>query len=138
MTRIMPINFLMVYKIKFHAAIRGHHLYKNAWTPKMGEHLSIKKDTREEAMNYDVHALRVFNDENLVGHIPIEISSILDYFLQQCPDNFIDAEVAGKRKCEVGLVAPADYTACTKDRETARSGRNTSATSNLLSKIMLD
>ena len=118
-------------------------------------------------MNYDVHALSVFNDEKLVGHIPIEISSILDYFLQQCPDNFIDAKVAGKRKREVGLVVPADHTAYTKDRETAdhtaytkdretadhtaytkdretadhtaeRSGRNTSATSKLLSKIMLD
>ena len=54
---------------------------------------------------------------SLVGHLPIELSRVLDYyFLKQQEDNFINAQVTGKRKREVGLVIPARYTAHTMEK----------------------
>ena len=110
----------MEYKVEFNAATRGHHIYKANWTPRPNEMLSIKKDNRQEALSYGIHALGVYRaDGTLAGHLPIELSRVLDYFLQQHEDNFIDAQVTDKRKREVGLVVPARYTAHTRDQETA-------------------
>ena len=122
MTRATPINFTftMDYKLTFSAEIRGHHVYKGSWTPRLNETLCVKKDNRQEALYYDTHAIGVYKaDGTLVGHVPIELSRILAYFLKQDEGNFINAQVAGKRKREVGLVVPAKYTAHTKDERTA-------------------
>ena len=122
MARVEPIKFSfeMEYRISFNAAIRGHHIYKANWTPKLGEALTIKKDTREEALNYDVHALGVYRSNDiLAGHVPIELSRILDFFIQSDEQNYVEARVSGKRKREVGLVVPAKYTAHTKSTRLA-------------------
>ena len=50
----------------------------------------------------------------LVGHVPIECSSILDYFLKADILNKLIATVEGKRKCEIGLVVPGKFICCTK------------------------
>ena len=69
--------------------------------------LVIKKmDDREEASNYDVHALGVLRDEKMVGHMPIELSKLMYYFLQQSAENFI----------HVGLIVPGRHM---KDLRTA-------------------
>ena len=79
-----------------------------------------KKDDRGEALSYDDHAIGVYkNGSELVGHIPIEISALLHYFLQNSKENMIFAVVVGKRKREIGLVVPARYVAETKDKRTA-------------------
>ena len=92
---------------------------QNGWVPKMGEKLVIKKDDREEASNYDVHALGVFRDEKMVGHMPIELSKSMDYFLQQSAENCIHVEVTGKRKREIELIVQGRYIAYMKDLRTA-------------------
>ena len=75
-----------------------------------------EKDDREEAAEYDSHAVGVFKtDETLVGHIPIELSRLIDYFLKSSTENNVSAMVTGKRKRELGLVVPAKYTAFTKE-----------------------
>ena len=87
--------------------------------PKMNN-CSAKKDDREEAAEYDSHAVGVFKtDETLVGHIPIELSRLIDYFLKSSTENNVSAMVTGKRKRELGLVVPAKYTAFTKDKRLA-------------------
>ena len=70
-------------------------------------------------MEYDKNAIGVFisNDpETLVGHLPIEISCLLTYFLETSPKNKLNAIVIGKRKREVGLVVPAKYAPLTKKK----------------------
>ena len=47
--------------------------------------------------------------ESLVGHIPIEISSLMTNFLNSAPKNTLKVKVIGKRKREVGLVIPVNY-----------------------------
>ena len=53
----------------------------------------------------------------LVGNIPIELSQLLHYFLTTGEErNNLMTEVTGKRKREIGLVAPVKYTAITDDK----------------------
>ena len=122
MSRLLPIRFEMGYKIEFQAAIRGHHIYKDIWVPLIGQELICKRDSRDEALEYDRNAIGVFkpgNPEVLVGHLPIELSCLFKHFLETSAYNTLSAVVTGKRKREVGLVVPAKYIALTKDRRYA-------------------
>ena len=53
----------------------------------------------------------------MVGHAPVEFSSLLYHFLQASAENCINVEVIGKRKREVGLVVPAKYNAFTRNKK---------------------
>ena len=84
------------------------------------EKLECKKDNREEALSHGKHLVGVFKrDETLVDHVPIEISRIIDYFMQNNEKNFISATVVGPRKREIGLVVPAKFSAYAADRRVA-------------------
>ena len=88
----------------------------------IGQELICKRDSREEALEYDRNAIGIFKSgqsEILVGHLPIELSCLFKYFLEASPDNKLSATVTAKRKREVGLVVPAKYVALTKDRRFA-------------------
>ena len=125
MARIHPVDFEMAYKLKFESVIRGHHVYKAVWNPEVGEKLECYEDTRKEAKDYDKHSVGIFKlssekgKKTLVGHIPIELSSLIDYFLKAEETNRVIAEVTGKRKRAVGLVVPAKFTASTMNRRFA-------------------
>ena len=54
----------MGYKIEFQAAIRGHHIYKDIWVPLIGQELICKRDSRDEALEYDINAIGVFKPGN--------------------------------------------------------------------------
>ena len=58
------MNFDMFYQIEFKTAIRGHHVYKQTWTPSLGEILQCKKDNRQEALDHDEHAVGVYKFES--------------------------------------------------------------------------
>ena len=119
MPTTLPVMHGMNNSIEFQTAIRGHHIYKDVWVPGIGQNLVCKTDTQEEAMEYDKNAIGVFKSddpETVVGHLPIEISCLLTYFLEASPENKLNAIVIGKRKLEVGLVVPAKYAALTKNK----------------------
>ena len=54
-------------------------------------------------------------ENTLAGHVPIELSRLLTFFLQANADNLLTATVIGKRKREVGLAVPAKFTAFTQE-----------------------
>ena len=112
----------MVYKIEFCGPIRGHHIYKDIWLPRIGQVL-CKPDSREEALFHDKFALGVFvthgGCDKLVGHVPIELSQLLYHFLTTETENKLIAVVSGKRKWEIGLVVPAKFTAMTRRKKFA-------------------
>ena len=94
----------------------------------------MKHDTRREAAEFDEHAIRIYNsDEILVGHAPVELSLLLYYFLQADEQNFLAAEVLGNRKHEVGLVVPAKFIAFTKKKKNAFTEVNRQEKLNILS-----
>ena len=69
---------------------------------------------------YDKHSMGVYRTNGtLVGHIPIELSLLIDYFMKNKEEIFVSAMVAGPRKREVGLVVPAKFLAHTDDLKVA-------------------
>ena len=49
--------------------------------------------------------------KELVGHVSVELSSLIYHFLNARSENRMTVEVTGKRKREVGLVVPAKFNA---------------------------
>ena len=118
-------DFKILYRIPFTSLIRGHHVYKSFWALQMGEKLVVRPDPREEALQYDKYAIGLYKydkdvdgDDGLVGHVPIELSSLLHHFLNADSNNFINAVVNIKR--EIGLVVPTRYIAYTKNKHCAK------------------
>ena len=117
MSRITPaMPFLVCYKTEVTSVIRGHHVYKEVWDVTIGEMLEAAADKREEAREYDKYAVGLYKEDLLVGHIPIEISSLCFHFIQQDPDNKIKAVITGKRQREVGLVVPVKLVFTSKNK----------------------
>ena len=99
MSRIIPAKpFLLCYKTEVTSVIRGHHVYKEVWDATIGEMLEAASDKREEAREYDKYAVGLYKKDLLVGHIPIEISSLCFHFINQDPENKIKAVITGKRQ----------------------------------------
>ena len=52
--------------------------------------------------------------KSFIGHIPIELSFIINSLFQTHPNNFIIVEITGLRSLEIGLVIPGKFMAFTK------------------------
>ena len=57
----------------------------------------------EEPKEQDKYAVGLYKKDILVGHIPIEISSLCFHFISQDPGNKIKALTTGKQLREIGL-----------------------------------
>ena len=115
LARVYPCSFSykLVYEIKFDAPIRVHHAYKDTWTPQKDHILYCKKDYPSEALDIDKHVM------GLVGHVPIELSRIISYFLQESETNKVEVAVNGKRRRELDLVVPGkNIRRSTQDNQT--------------------
>ena len=99
--------FRVCYKTEVTSIIRGHHVYKEVWDAAIGEMLEATSDDREKAKEYDKYDVGLYKKDILVGHIPIEISSLCFYFINQDPVNKAKALTTGKRQREIVLVASA-------------------------------
>jgi len=56
----------------------------------------------------------------IVSHVPIELSFIINCFLQTHPNNFIIVEISGTRRLEIGVVVPGKFAAFTKSAAIGR------------------
>ena len=99
--------FPVGYKTEVTSIIRDHHVYKEVWDAAIGEMLEAATNDREEAKKYDKYAVGPYKKDILVGHIPIEISSLCVHFINQNPGNKIKPLTSGKRRREIALVVPA-------------------------------
>ena len=82
-------QFTVCYKTEVTSIVRGHHVYKKVWDATIGEMLEAASDDREEAKEYEKYAVGLYKRDLLVGHIPIEISSLCFHFINQDPGNKI-------------------------------------------------
>ena len=116
-------SFRVCHKTKLASVIRGHHVYMSVWSAAVVEKLFAAPDPREEVKEYDKFAVGLYKEENdqklLVGHVPIEISSLCYHFLKKSKTNNLSAVITGKRQREVGLVVPAKYSFETDDKKCA-------------------
>ena len=77
---------------EFDSYIRGYHAYQDIWNPVVGESLLLK---REPDNSVDSSAVAVWREDEIVGHVPFNIASVLSQFLRRdCNQGFV--EVTGK------------------------------------------
>ena len=106
--------------VEVDSVIRGKHEYKDNWHHTEGQILHCHEDLREEAQLHDKFAVGVYiwtdrQEEQLVGHVPREISGPINKFLSITGSKF-SAVVTGHRRPdakgkEKGLVVPARFKA---------------------------
>ena len=78
---------------EFNSCIRGHHIYKDVWTPVVEEGLNCR---REEGNISDPYAVAVIKSGNIVGHMPHRISTACNLFIQKT--GVIVCKVTGPRR----------------------------------------
>lgn len=115
MARSHKITYEKQYSCEFESVVRGHHIYKRIWKPVVGEKLKCKHDTREEAQLYDEFAIGTYlpvndGEEELVGHVPIELSFLLCKYLAR-DGCCLEFTPTGPRYLEDGLVVPGRFKA---------------------------
>ena len=87
------------------SVIRGHHVYKEIWTPFVGEELTL---TQENGNCHDRYAITVEKENDIiVGRVPRELSKIFRIFMEG--GGLIKCEVTGRRKRGKGLEVPCTY-----------------------------
>ena len=91
-------NVCISYVFEFQSHVRGHQVYKDIWTPTLGEKLST---TAEPENHNDKYVVKVLKDNEVVGHVPSDIlkyctSAILCGRTTKC-------EIAGKRQNKRGM-----------------------------------
>ena len=69
-----------IVDFSFSSCIRGFHVYKDIWKPKIDEVLQCQRDIANQK---DKHAVSVLNRGRVVGHIPREHAKVFSFFLKR-------------------------------------------------------
>ena len=95
------------YRFVFKEFITGHHVYKDVWTPSLGEELCCEREPNNPR---DKHAVKVVKNTETVGHVPRAISPYMTYILANGGE--VTVKVIGKRENARGngLEVPGLYT----------------------------
>ena len=67
-------------RFEFSSVIRGHHVYKDIFTPTIGK---ILQSRREPDNSYDSFAVAIIENDTIVRHVPRNISVLCDLFLKK-------------------------------------------------------
>ena len=92
---LLPI--LMQYEID--SFVMGHHVYKESWTPFIGEDLGVKMQADNIVDRYAV-AVFTGGENNVVGHLPLgksgRFAKTVFYFLKANKENECKVVILGK------------------------------------------
>ena len=80
------------------SVVRGHHVYKDIWTPEIGEELTCR---REVGNIHDLHAVAILRGGDVVGHVPRMISTPCNVFIRK--GGVITCIISGHRQYSVDL-----------------------------------
>lgn len=80
------------------SCVRGLHVYKDTWTPSVGEELPCKRETGNDK---DRYAVAVMRGDTIVGHVPRKISAACSLFLRR--NGTIRCTVTGSRRFSADL-----------------------------------
>ena len=97
-----------LHVVEFQSYVRGYHAYVDSWTPIAGEALVLK---REPTNSHDVHAVAVYYDNHVVGHIPYNIAPKVSAFLRRDVNKGFAEVTEDKvnRGAGYGLEVPCTY-----------------------------
>ena len=89
----LPI--ILTAEITHKTQIKGHHIYKNIWTPKLGEHLEVHCEPENVAHKYAV-CVKTGNGAT-VGHLKkgktVRFAKTIFYYLRSHPEAKCTAKV---------------------------------------------
>ena len=74
------VKYIMESELVKESVVLGHHIYKDVWSPVVGELLPVLQESNNV---HDRRAVAVFSDVNIVGHVPRELSRIFWFFLDK-------------------------------------------------------
>ena len=60
----------MATSFRIESSVRGHHVYKDLWSPVFGDELLVQV---EEHNTFDKFAVAVMKNSDVVGNVPLEI-----------------------------------------------------------------
>ncbi len=83
----------MTASFEISSCVRGFHAYKEVWDPSVGDRLRCD---RELGNSKDRYSVTVLDGENIVGHLPKQISRLCSLFLRQ--DGLIECVVTSRRR----------------------------------------
>ena len=63
------VPVLVLIEFEIHAYVKGHHVYKNIWNPKIGESLDAQIEPNNLVDNY---AVSIRNSGKVAGHLKKE------------------------------------------------------------------
>ena len=64
-------NVCLPYVFEFQSYVTGHHVYKDIWTPTLGEKLSM---AMEPENHHDICVVKDLKENKVVGHVSRDIS----------------------------------------------------------------
>ena len=68
------------FSLRVVSVVRGYHVYKDDWNPDIGDLLGVEV---EETNIHDRFACAVTANGQTVGHVPLEFSRIVYYFIKK-------------------------------------------------------
>ena len=90
-------NVCLPYVFEFQSYVTGHHVYKDIWTPTLGEKLSTATEPKN---HHNEYAVKVLKENEVVGRVPRDISKYSTLVLL-CGGT-IKREITGKRQNKGG------------------------------------
>ena len=96
------------YELTFNSTIKGHHKSKNFYKSSATDRLQCLPDASPAAQEIDPDAIGVMKDEKVIGHVPIQLTSLLTHFLKGGHGTIV-ANPTGKRFFGHGLEIPCKY-----------------------------
>ena len=108
-TQLGHFQLTMATTFRIESTVRGHHVYKAAWSPYIGEELPVQREVNNI---HDDYSVAVLKNGNTVGHVPREISRVCWYFLHKSGSEMTCIINGDRRRSEVdgkGLVVPCVY-----------------------------
>ena len=100
---MMAVSSEEEYEFEKDSVVRGHHVYKDVWTPYLNEELQLQREAGNE---HDQHAVAVVKSSTVVGHVPRTISRVCWFFLRR---GQIICRITGHRRRGNGLEVPCVY-----------------------------
>ena len=112
----------MLQSLSIDSVIWGHHIYKDIWTPFIGEQLDLQHDLNNAC---DRYAVTIIKKDEIVGRVPRELARQFSRFLLE--GGSIVCAITGKRRKGKGLEVPCRYDlrgSPTSVKKIAKSSRN--------------